>query len=278
MSICLDSSSRGQDSSRPTRKRLATFENENNSELLRKYSSLSSKTNLNTYFQIQNPSLKQQQQQQSRNLVEFEPCLSVSSTNLSTNQTIQNSSPSTTSSSSVSSVSVTSFNHQQQQKQFALDSAGIPIKMIKSSVPSVTLHSAQSCYASNNNNTSQYYHQQNILYPTNQFHNGTSLDYRQTFTAFSSNNIYKQQASPTPPPPPYHSRSKDLTTISSRNNYENVSILTPPYVEYKKPPSYQESVHRIVSFFYCISVINNFLISVKNFYHIKQTYYMHEYP
>ena len=238
MSIYLDSSRE----TRPTRKRLATFESENSEQLLRKYSSLSGKTN--NYFQIsQQPQSQKSPKQQTRNLVEFEPCLSISSTNLLANQAIQNSSPSTTSSSSVSSVSVTSLPI---QKQILID--GVPMKMIKSSVPSVNLHTAQSCYAPNNNN--QYYYQQHhILLPTNAYQNGTNLDYRQTFTAFSSNNKQKQQA---PPPPAYHTRTKDLNNRDNYENYENKHVKnpsnsTPPYVEYKKPPTYEESIHRIVS-------------------------------
>ncbi len=239
MSIYLDSSSR---ETRPTRKRLATYDNENSEQLLRKYSSLSGKKN--NYFQSQ-----KSPKSQTRNLVEFEPCLSISSTNLLVNQTIQNSSPSTTSSSSVSSVSVTSLP-QQQQNKIVID-GGVPMKMIKSSVPSVNLHTAQSCYAPSNNNNNQYYYQQNhVLLPTNAYQNGTNLEYRQTFTAFSSiNKPTKQQA---PPPPPYHTRTKDLSNRDNYENYENKhiknpSVSTPPYVEYKKPPSYEESVHRIVS-------------------------------
>ena len=282
--------------SRQTRKRLATFTNENSdcNELLRKCSSLSSTSaNLNIYIQQQQ---QQKSQQTNKSRLDFEQCLSISSTNLSiANQasTIQtNSSPSTTSSSSVSSTSVTSLP---QQQQVMLD--GVPKKIVKSSPTVVNLHSVQSCCVPNTSyttyNNSQYYQQQQQQQQHEYFHsslqqqqqqilmpyaNISNLDYRQTFAAPTTSEAYsklKQAPPPPPPPPPYIMNRMQNFNSYQQNNYQNNfhyinehdtlnnnatrfsnTKITPPYVEHKEPPSYKESVHKIVNINFIFLFLN----------------------
>jgi hypothetical protein len=221
-------------SSRQTRKRLAPFTNDSNdcSELLRKYSSLSSNQPIDTNYQ-QNYYLSNSQ---------FEPSLSLSSTNLSIKKINNSTSPSTTSSSS----SASSLS----QSQVMLD--GVPMKLVKSTVP-VNLHSAQSCYIPN---TQQYYQpypqqqqQQQFVLPASPYSN---LEYRQTFAASTTTCKLKSA----PPPPYLYNRTAPNQSLNYSDeelmnrqlqNGSTSSAFIPPYVEYKKPPSYQESVQRNVS-------------------------------
>jgi hypothetical protein len=128
-----------------------------------------------------------------------------------------------------------------------------PMKIVKSSV-AINLHSAHSCCLPrqlNNQMLSSYQqHQQLQQYST------FNVDYRQTFAAKTK-----------PPPPPYNAHyakkqciqpiSQDYYQYYSESNIpksrfnhqlqqqEQIEQPRPPYVEYKKPPSYEESLERL---------------------------------